>query len=90
MPVRILPKKFAEKSQPMTDDQKRINEIETRADAATEGPWIRRENLVDGYEGFVAEIFQPERDADFIAHSREDIPWLIKLARGGLKMRADN
>jgi len=37
----------------------RLDEIEARAHAATEGPW----------------------DADFIAHARTDVPWLIEQVR---------
>ena len=80
----------------MTDDQKRINEIETRADAATEGPWTEDVEFgshvmahVDprGQHDLMGAICCRAEDIIFTAHAREDIPWLIKLAREALKLR---
>ena len=67
----------------MTEDlEKRIAEIKTRANAATPGPWCVDSicvisPLLDIY------ITEPDsrNDAEFIAHSREDIPYLCKRLR---------
>jgi len=80
--------------QPVTPD--RLAEIQQRADAATKGFWIWRHfgddpgepcRIVmypaDGSTFHVVadEIWQPA-DAEFIAHAREDIPFLLaELAR---------
>lgn len=70
----------------------RIDDIKRRAEAATEGPWeehnwdvMEKPHVVapsehDGKkhcDGHFDVPLTPE-DADFIAHSREDIPWLVK------------
>ena len=59
----------------------RLDEIRERLDAATPGPWVRND------EEFYARICAKEyadiahvgraNDSDFIAHAREDIPWLL-------------
>ena len=73
-----------------------LTEIEERAKKATEGPWEWSDREVesngyvyipqgstlgdtliqlgDNYEGY-------QSDCDFIAHSREDIPYLLSLLR---------
>lgn len=66
----------------MTDDE-RIETIRKRAEAATPGPWDAGLRSVCGeafgeeglWEWFGAS--PREHDADFIAHAREDIPWLL-------------
>lgn len=72
-----------------------INEIEARAKAATEGPWINIKGQIRGNSGrSLARLgpvvwmgvrgFQPEQamiDSEFIAHARTDIPDLIEYAR---------
>jgi len=72
---------------------KRVEEIEARAAKATPGPWkwIRYEEdpywhrELQGASRHVIEVgpalgVWPE-DADFIARSREDTPWLCKVVR---------
>lgn len=70
----------------------RLDEIQARADAATEGPWG-----VDGaahpgpddslvvypleHGGAVAYVQPLYADAEFIAHARTDVPWLIEQVR---------
>jgi hypothetical protein len=74
-------------------DEKRLQEIKARVDAATPGPWAiypRRKSAVkavfltrlgsDGssmwtWPGFVRAQFT--RDAEFIAHARQDMPDLL-------------
>ena len=78
----------------------RLNEIEARANAATEGPWewegdAKAEweeganSLVPsrrpddpvlygyGYDASGIEVKTPA-DAEFIAHARTDVPWLLE------------
>ena len=69
----------------MTD---RLDEIRARAEAATPGPWGQGNinsgdgiSLLDVYSehaGYVkvASVWDSE-DRDFIAHAREDIPYLL-------------
>lgn len=74
----------------MTDEQ--LAAIRNRIEAATKGPWgipPRRSNSTKfwlqpykdrgdwqwTYRGFITCFF--ERDAEFIAHAREDIPALL-------------
>lgn len=73
----------------------RLNEIEARANAATEGPWmgIRYPDgflgRVIGGNGFgVAEDFPDDADAEFIAHARTDVPALVAVARFALSQHA--
>jgi hypothetical protein len=70
----------------------RLDEIRKRVEQATPGPWERSDfaHAVDdtfevksrgklyqnGYPSLVASEAD-RRDANFIAHAREDIPWLI-------------
>lgn len=78
----------------------RLDEIEARANAATEGPWewegeakaeweIGANSLVPsrrpddpvlygyGYDASGIEVKTPA-DAEFIAHARTDVPWLLE------------
>lgn len=66
----------------------RLAEIQARANAATDGPW--EHNGVNGVytpDGSCVAItyrHQDQRrweDAEFIAAAREDVPWLLDLAR---------
>ena len=66
----------------------RLNEIEARANAATEGPWMGIRcpdgflGRVIGGNGFgVAEDFPDDADAEFIAHARTDVPALVAALR---------
>ena len=71
----------------------RLNEIEARANAATEGPWmgIRYPDgflgRVIGGNGFgVAEDFPDDADAEFIAHARTDVPDMAAALRAVLEL----
>jgi len=70
----------------------RLAEIKTRADAATEGPWVRDMHSPDmsgrsgwyirgprklGLRSMVLNSRMLSGDAEFIAASREDVPWLV-------------
>ena len=79
----------------------RLNEIEARANAATEGPWTPDEYTEVDPDGFyeLARVIAPDPDGDdwcaigvvhtgilrpdaeFIAHARTDVPWLIEQVR---------
>ena len=66
-------------------DAERIAEIAARVEAATPGPWtswsrrVQRPFTGDGDEDLVDDDgkFVNVRDADFIAHSRADVPYLL-------------
>lgn len=77
----------------------KLDEIEARADAATEGPW-----KVDEYEaldvwspaGLVSSAApvktderKPEADAEFVAHARSDVPALVAEVRRLRSLGAD-
>ena len=76
----------------------RLDQIEARADAATEGPWEK--HTVNGWEmvvsystdamiQLVAEFRHKERDlndAEFIAASRTDVPALVAALRAVLDL----
>lgn len=67
-------------------NNERLKEISARCEAATEGPWLRRENVEDMLTVFVSNtriaetsrcnllVNQMLRNADFIAHARQDLP----------------
>ena len=61
----------------MTKD--RLKEIEARADAATDGPWMSVDSYIGVEEAEDQAVGETGRDADatFIAHARTDIPDLI-------------
>ena len=71
----------------------RLNQIEARANAATKGPWQRygtwpyevyAPREPDGGP-YIASVTGTDGDnegnADFIAHARDDVPWLIEQVR---------
>ena len=72
-------------------DKRRISEIRARCEAATPGRWVwfRDSILASEKGGFVLSsclyndgselgyLDITQGDADFIAHAREDIPWLL-------------
>lgn len=71
----------------------RLTEIEARANAATEGPWMGIRcpdgflGRVIGGNGFgVAEDFPDDADAEFIAHSRTDVPDMAAALQAVLKL----
>ena len=76
----------------------RLNEIEARANAATEGPWEADWRFTgwdisgndyddDGLPALIASDADGE-DADFIAHARTDMPALVAVARYALSQHA--
>lgn len=81
----------------LTDQQ--LDDIEARANAATEGPWMADGHEIYGSGCGVLDIEQwkaetlriedPEgakADAEFIAHAREDVPALVETVR---RLRAE-
>lgn len=72
---------------------KRIEEIKNRVQKATPGPWLYWEHHTPGteYDGMsgVKDAFgtnfvdapksNAKADHKFIAHARDDIPWLVAL-----------
>ena len=71
----------------------RLAQIKARADAATEGPWVRGMHSPDmsgrsgwyirgprklGLRSMVLNSRMLPGDAEFIEHAREDVPWLIE------------
>jgi len=70
--------------QPVTPD--RVAEIQQRADAATDGPWVAHWWGIEGESVNVLVVqddYESSRqDFEFIAHAREDVPFLLaELAR---------
>ena len=71
----------------------RLNEIEARANAATEGPWMGVCDS-DGYlgrvigpDGFgIAEDFRDDADAEFIAAARTNVPRLVDALQAVLEL----
>ena len=67
----------------------RLNEIEARANAATEGPWNVFMGRID-HPGrslvAVAYDVAREEDAEFIAHARTDVPALVAALRAVLEL----
>ncbi|MGR7976555.1 hypothetical protein [Bacillus velezensis] len=61
----------------------KLEEIRQRADAATEGPWRIGKQSPNGLNnigtigGLLTAQTTDEDDAKYIAHARQDIPWLI-------------
>lgn len=73
---------------------KRLNEIEARANAATEGPWEAdwrftgwdiSGNEDDGLPALIASDAYGE-DAEFIAHARADVPDMAAALRAVLAL----
>lgn len=86
--------------EPVPTPDQRLAEIRAREQAATEGPWIRwhDQETIPNWDGFivigddaaegeecnpVAKIYT-EDDAEFAAHAREDVPWLLAYAEGAV------
>ena len=70
----------------------RLDEIKARADAATEGPWVRDMHSPDmsgrsgwyirgprklGLRSMVLNARMLSGDAEFVEAAREDVPWLV-------------
>ena len=76
-------------------DEKTLTEIEARAAAATEGPWMRAEHadepkaIVSVHRRYLSllglrdgtAIIWDMADAEFIARAREDVPALVAEVR---------
>ena len=76
----------------------RLNEIEARANAATEGPWWADWRFTDwevcctvGDHGLPALIASDAdgEDAEFIAHARADVPDMAAALRAVLEIHQD-
>jgi hypothetical protein len=68
----------------MTDDTDRLAQIRARAEAATPGPWFSDignfmvwDETSEDSEAVAKEI--GDDDCVFIAHSREDVPFVLDL-----------
>lgn len=66
----------------MAITKKEIDEIKSRLEKASPGPWrvattTDGEYILDCDEFVVAAIFERKEDAYFVAHAREDIPRLV-------------
>ena len=62
----------------------KLTEIEERAKKATEGPWLQRMEAWNNYveiPGCKDSEFASLDDGTFVAHSREDVPYLLSLLR---------
>jgi len=60
-----------------------LNEIEARANAATDGPWMSVDSFIgveDAEDQAIGETGR-DKDAVFIAHARTDVPALIAEVR---------
>ncbi len=66
---------------------KRLSEIDVRVSASTPGPWTVSQNC-DEYNRLINAWCVPQIDvmadmeqcdADFIAHARDDVPWLLVI-----------
>lgn len=66
----------------------RLDQIEARAKAATDGPWERNRTYLGG--AYLVSVRSPhvtvaegflKRDAEFIAHARADVPDLVAFVR---------
>jgi hypothetical protein len=75
----------------------RLEEIESRVKLVTRGPWIHsrfgyqiltndRMDSICQFDGHM-EMEQQIANCSFIAHSREDVPWLIEEVK---RLTADN
>ena len=75
----------------------RLDEIKARADAATEGPWVRDMHSPDmsgrsgwyirgprklGPRSMVLNSRMLSGDAEFVEAAREDVPWLVEQVEG--------
>lgn len=63
--------------QPLEDKarRERLKEIKARYAHANPGPWIVEKGGYTGAKGFAGDA---EDDAQFVAHARQDVPWLVE------------
>jgi hypothetical protein len=71
-------------------DEAYLNEIERRSNAATPGPWV---SFIEGRDNMSGSSFirtasedieltgATDADQDFIAHARQDVPFLLGEVR---------
>ena len=65
----------------------RLNEIEARANAATEGPWEAHGSLITSLTGPGGEVAEASgQDTEFIAHARTDVPDMAAALRAVLEL----
>jgi hypothetical protein len=79
---------------PPEEVERRLGEIEAREKAATKGPWQNYYNRHAVFQSLapypqtdrVRDVAQAQThaDGDFIAHARQDIPWLVAQLRARL------
>ena len=76
----------------------RLDKIEARANAATDGPWegirypdglLGRVIASDELGVCIAEDFPDDADAEFIAHARTDVPDMAAALRAVLEIHQD-
>lgn len=78
----------------------REQEIRERCKDITRGPWLTEGNMQvypagtpphwrDSDRNLVARICQPNGDSEFIAHSREDVPYLLEELSKQRKLLAE-
>ena len=85
----------------MTDPRETLNRIRKQANAATEGPWEHEPPPGPGEDpmrpicvypkedgGTLAYVQPLEADAEFIAHSRTDVPDMAAALRAVLELHA--
>ncbi|MCL2215419.1 MAG: hypothetical protein FWB91_00230 [Defluviitaleaceae bacterium] len=79
-------------------DKKRIDDIRARADAASPGPWVyfHKRKYEEHHVGVPSAQVKPfskialfsdgcptgSADAEFIAHARQDVPYLLDIIAG--------
>jgi len=71
------------------DILRRLDEIESRVSGATPGPWvyIHAADALDSpkiWSNTRGRVFYgdvDDTDGEFIAHARDDVPWLVKTCR---------
>lgn len=69
----------------------RLDEIEARANAATEGPWEAHGSLITSLTGPGGEVAEASgQDTEFIAHSRTDVPDMAAALRAVLKLHKED
>lgn len=82
----------------------RLDEIKARTEAATEGPWSTEQEVGGAIRvgnedawacvtmttlGSGGEFDNQKADADFVAHAREDVPWLESRLREAIELIGD-
>ena len=69
----------------------RLDQIEARANAATEGPWEAHGSLITSLTGPGGEVAEASgQDTEFIAHARTDVPDMAAALRAVLKLHKED